>query len=101
MAARSGENVWRFAFNNLNRQLVIAGAWLKMYGQQPELLLTLGRLCMRVQLWGKARDYFEKCLALGPDAEASLEYGKLLEQLDEPNAAMQKYRDGLARLTER
>lgn len=85
-------------FANLNRQLVIAGAWLKMYGQQPELMLTLGRLCVRVQLWGKARDYFEKCLASGPDAEASLEYGKLLEQLNEPNAALHKYRDGLARL---
>lgn len=83
-------------FANLNRQLVIAGAWLKMYGPQPALLLLLAKLCVRVQLWGKAKDYFEKCLALGPNAEASLEYGKLLEQLNEPEAAMQVYRDGLA-----
>lgn len=85
-------------FTNLNRQLVIAGAWLKVYGPQPELLLLLGKLCMQVQLWGKAKDYFEKCLAQGPNAEASLEYGKLLEQLGEPDQAMQKYRDGLAQL---
>jgi HemY protein len=58
-------------FANLNRQLVIVGAWLKVYGQRPELLLTLGKLCARVQLWGKAKDYFEKCLAQGPNAEAS------------------------------
>lgn len=85
----------KLQFNNLNRQLVIVGAWLKMYGQRPELLLTLGKLCVRVQLWGKAKDYFEKCLALGANPEASLEYGKLLEHLDEMDNAMQKYCDGL------
>ncbi|SRR5579883_526107 len=83
-------------FANLNRQLVIVGAWLKIYGSKPELLLTLGRLCVRVQLWGKAKDYFEKCLVLGPNKEAALEYGKLLEQLDEPEAALRVYREGLA-----
>jgi HemY protein len=85
-------------FANLNRQLVIVGAWVKMYGQRPLLLLLLGKLCVRVQLWGKAKDYFEKCLALGPNAEASLEYGKLLEDLDETEEAKQKYREGLMQL---
>lgn len=85
----------KLSFNNLNRQLVLAGAWLKLYGPQPELLLLLGRLCVRVQLWGKAKDYFEKCLAQGPHAETSFEYGKLLEQLGEPTEALQKYKDGL------
>lgn len=80
---------------SLNRQLVILGAWLKMYGPQPELLLMLGETCMRLQLWGRAKDYFEKCLALGPSPEASLQYGKLLEQLNEPAAAMAQYRAGL------
>jgi HemY protein len=85
-------------FANINRQLVIAGAWLKIYGQRQELLLLLAKLCVRVQLWGKARDYFEKCLALGPNAEASLEYGKLLTQLGENEEAMRKYQDGLVQL---
>lgn len=98
------KNVWHanlvhfygtLKFSNLNRQLVIVGAWLKMYGQQQELLLLLGKLCCQVQLWGKAKDYFEKCLSLGPNPEASLEYGKLLEQLDEPEEALQKYKQGL------
>ncbi len=83
-------------FNQLNRQLVIVGAWLKTYGQQPELLLVLGKLCAKVQLWGKAKDYFEKCLAMGPNSDASLQYGKLLEQLGETDQAMQVYRKGLA-----
>jgi HemY protein len=85
-------------FVNLNRQLVIVGAWLKMYGEKPELLLTLGRLCARIQLWGKAKDYFERCLALSPNTEASLAYGQLLEELDKPEEALIKYRDGLANI---
>lgn len=84
---------------NLNRQLVVLGAWLKMYGPQPELLLTLGKVCVRIQLWGRAKDYFEKCLAQGPSPEASLEYGRLLEHLNEPEAALQQYRAGLERET--
>ncbi|RDI38372.1 heme biosynthesis HemY N-terminal domain-containing protein [Aquicella lusitana] len=88
-------------FTNLNRQLVIAGAWLKLYGQKPELLLLLGKLCTQVQLWGKAKDYFQKCLNLSPNADASLAYGKLLEQLGETEEAMQKYREGLVQLASR
>lgn len=86
-------------FTNLNRQLVIVGAWVKVYGPRPELLLLLGKLCVKVQLWGKARDYFEKCLAQGPNVEASLEYGRLLVHLGEYDEARQKYEDGLARMS--
>jgi len=82
-------------FTQLNRQLVVVGAWLKIYGPHPELLLVLGKLCVRVQLWGKAKDYFERCLATGPYPLASLEYGKLLEQLHEKDEALKKYKEGL------
>jgi len=82
-------------FADINKQLVIAGAWLKMYGEKPEILLTMGRLCVRIQLWGKAKDYFERCLLQGRNAEASLAYGKLLEAIGEQQAATIKYRDGL------
>jgi len=85
-------------FSSLNNQLVIAGTWLKAYGQHPELLLLLGKLCVRVQLWGKAKDYFEKCLLLRANAEASLAYGKLLESLGEQEAALRVYRDGLGQI---
>lgn len=88
-----------FKFDNLNRQLVIAGAWLKMYGNKPEILLFLGKLCVQIQLWGKAKDYFEKCLALGPNAEAALAYGKLLEQLGDNDEAVEQYRDVLKELS--
>ncbi len=58
-----------------------------------------GRLCVRAQLWGKAKDYFERCLARGPNPAAYLEYGKLLEHLGETEDALQKYKDGLLQAT--
>lgn len=82
-------------FTNVNRQLVIAGAWLKMYGPEPILLCMLGKFCVQASLWGKAKDYFEKCLAQGPNADASFAYGKLLEHLNEPELALQQYKAGL------
>jgi HemY protein len=87
-----------FSFENLNRQLVIAGAWLKMYGSNPELLLFLGKTCAQIQLWGKAKDYFERCLAAGPNPEAALEYGKLLEHLGDKDDAVSQYREVLKEL---
>jgi HemY protein len=81
--------------NDVKTQLAHAEAWNKQYGNQPVLLLTLGRLCMRCQLWGQARHYLEDSIKLEPSVEAYLEYGKLLEQLGETSAALQNYRQGL------
>ena len=83
------------------KQLVQAESLLKRYHNQPVLLLTLGKLCARCQLWGKARHYFEDSLNLEANPETFSEYGKLLEQLDDSTAAMESYRDGLLLLTEK
>lgn len=83
------------AFPDIRRQLVIGAAWQKMYGVHAELLLTLGRLCIKAQLWGKARDYFERSLALAPDPETFLEYGRLLERLAENDDAKEAYKKGV------
>lgn len=81
----------QFQFDNINRQLVIANAWLKMYGAQPAILLFLGKSCAAIQLWGKAKDYFQQCLDIEPNAEAALEYGKLLISLGDAEGAMREY----------
>jgi HemY protein len=81
--------------DNSLKQLSKAEGWLKRYPSQAVLLLTLGRLCVRCQLWGKARTYFESSLKLEAMPETYLEYGKLLEYLGEFTMAMQSYRDGL------
>jgi HemY protein len=77
------------------KQLSKAEIWLKNYPDQAALLLTLGRLCVRCQLWGKARNYFESSLKLQASSETYIEYGKLLEVLGEQTAAVSSYREGL------
>jgi HemY protein len=81
---------------DINRQLVIVGGWLKTYGQHAETLLLLGQLCVKAKLWGKAKDYFEKCLALCPSNQASLAYAQLLLQLGETDKAIDVMSEGLS-----
>lgn len=81
--------------NDPKKQLTQAEKWLKLYDNQPILLLTLGRLSARCQLWGKARRYFEDSLNLEASPETFAEYGKLLDHLNDSTAAMESYRDGL------
>jgi HemY protein len=82
------------------RELTKAEGWLKKYPDHAILLLTLGRLAMRCQLWGKARDYYENSLRLDVVPETFVEYGKLLEKLGEHSAASKNYRDGLLTQTD-
>lgn len=77
------------------RQLAQAEIWHKQYGEQAVLLLTLGRLCMNNQLWGKAKNYLESSLKLEPAVETYLAYGTLLEKLGDVPLSVQAYRDGL------
>lgn len=77
------------------KQLAQAEGWLKGRERNADLLLALARLCLRAQLWGKARSYLEASLAAGPRPEAYNEMGALLEQLDEHEAATGYYRQGL------
>jgi HemY protein len=60
------------------------------------LLLTLGRLSLRAQLWGKARGYLEACIARGGPPQAFRELGQLLERMQEPERAIEVYRRGLS-----
>jgi HemY protein len=77
------------------RQLATAEQWLQEHGQHPELLLTLGRIALRNQLWGKARSYLEASLGIKPMAETCCELGNLLQQLGEKEKAASYFRQGL------
>jgi len=77
------------------KQLRQAESWLKDHSEDPDLLLATARLCLRNELWGKARSYLETVLAIRPTAEAFQEYGRLLNQLGEGEAAAEAYREGL------
>jgi HemY protein len=77
------------------KQLKRAEGWLKNHGEDPDLLLTAARLCLRNELWGKARSYLETVINMRPTPEAYREYGNLLTQMGEADAAAEAYRDGL------
>ena len=77
------------------KQLKKAEGWLKNRGEDPDLLLAAARLCLRNELWGKARSYLETVISLRPTPEAYQEYGALLTQMGESDAAADAYRDGL------
>lgn len=82
------------------RQLKRAESWLRMRGEDTDLLLTAARLCLRVELWGKARSYLETVLAIRPTPEIYRVYGNLLSQLGEAEGAAEAFRGGLSMVVE-
>ena len=86
---------------NIKDQLKHAEKWLGAHGENPALLLTAGRLCMRNELWGKARSYLETSIAIKPSAEGYQLYGKLMDQIGDDEAASVAYRAGLDLATEK
>jgi len=76
-------------------QLNVAEGWLKSHSENPTLLLTLGRLCLRNKLWGKARSYLEASIGEEPSAEAYRELGELLARMGEEQQALGCFRSGL------
>ena len=80
---------------NITKQLKRAENWLAKHGEDPDLLLAAARLCLRNELWGKARSYLETVLSLRPTPEAYQVYGRLLNQLGETDAAAEAFREGL------
>jgi HemY protein len=81
------------------RQLKKAEGWLKHHGDDADLLLAAARLCLRNELWGKARSYLETVISIRPTPEAYQEYGRLLNQLGDGDAAADAYRAGLSLVT--
>lgn len=71
-------------------------AWLKQRPTDPELALTLGSLCLRQKLWGKAQRHLEQALSDASEApmvrEAHLKLAQLHEALQQGEAAAHHYR---------
>jgi HemY protein len=77
------------------RRLKQAESWLKQHPEDASLLLCLGRLSLRNNLWGQARSFFEASLRIQPDPEACAELARLLFSLGERELSAQRYREGL------
>ena len=74
-------------------------AWLSSHPEDAGLLLGLGRLCCREELWGKARDYFERSYQQEKTADVCAELGRLLAAMGEPRPAGAYFREGLLMAT--
>ena len=80
---------------DIARQLLLAEGWLKSRTNSHLLTLTLGRLSLRNELWGKAREYFEQSLQLQASPEAYAELARLLAHLGDHKKSTEYYQQGL------
>ena len=78
-----------------NHALKKAETWVETHSNDANLYLTLGRLCKRAQLWGKAKSYLESSLSRKPLAETYAELAVLHEHLDETDDAQRCAKKGL------
>lgn len=70
--------------------------WRKKHPSDAELALTLGALCLKQRLWGKAQSYLEQALysasELRQRQDAHLMLAQLHESLGHPDEASRHYR---------
>lgn len=69
--------------------------WLQTYPEDPWLHLTLGRLCAREELWGKAREHLVRSLEIEPSVAGYDALGQLLDRKGELEVAMACFRNAL------
>ncbi len=81
--------------NNTEAQLKQAEKWLPDHENDPELLLCLGRLCLRAQLYTKARSYLEASLALAKTPQVYLSLAQLFQGQSDHVKAAEYYAEGL------
>lgn len=77
----------RLPGGDVTGRIARAERWLQQSPRDASLLLTLGRLCIKQSLWGKAQSYLEASLSQQETREAHLELARLLDQTDKPEAA--------------
>jgi HemY protein len=78
--------------DNPIKQLQQAEFWLTEHEGDANLLLALGKMCIRQQLWGKAESYLEASISIRPDASSHLTLANMLENRGEQQSAARHYR---------
>ena len=79
----------------LLKQIEHCEHWLRERPNDTEIALVLGALCVKQKLWGKAQRHLEQSLLGGDLAirqEAHLRLAQMHEELDQPEAAADHYR---------
>jgi len=76
----------------VSRRLEKAEGWLQAQPGNPDLLSTLGVLCLTGQLWGQAERYLLRSLGRRNDARAHALLGSLYDRVDRPVDAARHWR---------
>lgn len=74
------------------KQLEQAEFWLEQHHHDAGLLLSLGKLCMRAELWGKAQSYLEASLSVHATSAAHFALAQIMEKLGKEAEATLHYR---------
>jgi len=77
---------------DIEQRLSTAETWQTKAQDSAALKLTLGRLCRRLELWGKAQDYLQASLNLQASKHAHAEMARLQHHLGHMDAAIEHYR---------
>ncbi|WP_025733616.1 heme biosynthesis HemY N-terminal domain-containing protein [Carnimonas nigrificans] len=86
--------VLRYGLLNVapQKQLKYAEQWLAQHPNDADLQLTLGRLSLRNNYWGKAQQYFENSNTQRPSGTASAELARLYASMGETNKSQLFYK---------
>lgn len=82
--------------DDINKQITMAEQWLEKHPGEPELLLCLGRLCLRGKFYPRAEHVLEACVAALPVPAAYRALGQALEAQGKPEAALAAYKNALS-----
>jgi HemY protein len=78
-------------------RLMRAERWREKYGDDPALMLTLGRLCMDESLWGKAEEFLNLALSATDPAAAHFALAELYEKIGRTDDAADHFRTAAVR----
>jgi HemY protein len=90
------ETYGALAGEDIEARLQRAEGWLDAHPNDANLLLTLGRMCVRLKLWGKAHQYLSRSLALVPTGAAWEASGDAFAGQGDLGDAQRCYRNALA-----
>lgn len=90
------ETYGSLAGDDVEARLRRVEGWQDAHPNDPQTLLTLGRMCVRLKLWGKARQHLERSLALAPSTAAWEALGDAFDGQGEAGQAQRCYRNALA-----
>jgi len=87
------EEYGRCAGLNVGAAIAQVEAWIQLHGRTATALRCLGRICLRAQLWGKARAYLEESQRMEGNPDTSLALAELAEAVGDAEGATQCFRE--------